>query len=400
MSLYHTISVGRITMREDFEVNETGDGATRKLSLTGRESMGALGQRSRIQVEQRRNDLLSLPGQLVPITFTEKPDLNGFYLIDGSSGKLVERDQYWAMLDWTCDATRVGVEQEIDFESRLSGSITRINDFSATGNRTHAPAASSKAYWSGSTTPIYIDRVGNEGTVRVYRGIATGINPRWGVAVTDYMKGRSRFLDENDLERVGTSVKTNGADWELGNSVVRLRPGTGHAFDMFTWNGSTWVTTDWDILFGVAPVTVGTFDYVSVLDNEPESTTIRLTKDLAPGRMTVDITLRRGSSFFQMYIEHEFSTTLTVKRASTVAGTAGTGYIAQTTADGNGFKTIVGSARTFTGNVATHAISKASTAVLDAFIGVSLSSGAGNALADLYAQYLGMPAEFVRGVRR
>jgi hypothetical protein len=400
MSLYQTIQLGRITLREDFAVSESSDGTTRKLSLTGRESMGALGQRTRIQVEQRRNDLLSMPGDMIPLVFTEKPDLNGFYVVESSSGKLTERDNYWAILDWQADLARVGVAPEIDFESRLSGSVTRLNDFSATGSRYHAPAVNAKAYWAGSTTPIYIDRTGSEGTVRVYEAIATGVNPRWGALPTDYVKGRCRFLDDNDLERVGTSIRTNGADWELGNSVVRLRPGTGYAFDLLIWNGSGWTTEDWDLLYGTSPVSVGTFDYVSVLDNEFESVTIRLTKDLVPGRMTVDLTLKRGMTIVQMYVEHEFSTTLTLKRASTVIGTSGTGYITQTTADSSGFKSILGSARTFTGNAPTSAITKTSTATLDAFFGASLNATAGNAPADIYAQYLGMPAEYVRGVRR
>lgn len=401
MAVYQTIQLDRLTMRENFSVAESSDGASRQLSISGRESMGSIGQRTRLQVEQRRNDLLEMAGRLVAVNFTEKPTLNGFYYVNSSSGKLEEWDNYWAMLDWSAELLRVGVDNEIDLESRLSGSVSRANDFTLTGKRYHAPAVNSKMYWSGSTTPIYIDRVGSDGTVRVYRDLAAGIHPRWACASTDYSKGRVRFLDDNGLERVGISVRCAPTSWELSNSLIRITPGTGGIpLNVYAWEAGAWVLRTWDIQIGAGPTSIASFDSVSVLDNTFETVTIRLTKELSPGRMTVDITLRRGATVVQMYIQHQFSTTIKVRRFTTVAGTSSPGYIYETTADGNGFRSIIGSARTFTGDTTNTGISKAATANLDVFLGVSPSATAGNTVADIMVQYLGFPSEVVRGVRR
>jgi hypothetical protein len=221
MAVYQTIRLGRLTMREDFTVSETSDG---KLSLTGRESMGAMGQRTRLQVEQRRDDIVNLVGDLVAVRFTEKSNLDGFYIVESSQGDLTNWDDAWSILNWSCNLIKVGYDSEVDIESRLSGAITRTNDFSIVGSRAHAPAVGAKAYWSGATTPIYVDRPGSEGAVRVYRALAQGVNPRWAVGVENYEKGRVRFIDHNGLERSGVSFKTEAAEWELHNSLIRLRP--------------------------------------------------------------------------------------------------------------------------------------------------------------------------------
>jgi hypothetical protein len=401
MAIYQTIQLGRLTMREDFAVTESSDGATRKLSLTGRESMGHNGQRTRLQVEQRRDDLLEMSGHLVAVNFVQKPTLNGYYYVESSSGRLEEWDDAWAILNWSADLIRVGVDNEIDLESRLSGSLSRANDFAITGKRYHAPPVNAKMYWSGSTTPIYIDRVGTDGTVRVYRDLAANIHPRWACSSLDYNRGRVRFLDNNGLERVGVSVRSTAISWELSNSLIRIKPGSGGApLATDTWEGGAWVTRTWDIQIGAGPTSIGSFDSVSVLDNTFEAVTIRLSKDLVPGRLLVDMTLRRGATVVQMYIQHQFSATIKVRRFTTIAGTAATGYIYETTADGNGVRSIVGSAKTFTGDALNTGISKAATTFLDAFIGVSLNATAGNAVADIITQYLGFPSEVVRGVRR
>lgn len=402
MATYQTVKIGRSVFREDFVVSESSDGSVKTLALTGRESMGANGMRTRLQVEQRREDIMGMVGDLVPVVFTQKTTLNGFYRVTDATADITNWDNVWTIANWTCNLLKVGVESDVDIESRLSGAITRQNDFTTTGKRFHAPAVGHKVYWAGSTTPIYIDRVGVDGSVRMYQNLAQGINPRWACSVTNYEKGRVRFIDHNGLERSGLSFNTSAATWELSNSLIRVKPGSaGNTIDVANWNGVGWQIKTWDILYNTGPaVSVGVFDYVSVLENTFESVTIRLTKDLVPGRMVVDMTLRRGASIVEMYISHEFSTTLNVKRFTVVAGTSTPGYVAQTTADADGVKTIVGSARTFTADAVNHGISKAATAVLDAFIGVSMSSATWNAPADIYTQYIGSPAEMVRGVRR
>jgi hypothetical protein len=401
MATFHTIRVGRLTLREDFSVQESAD---RSMSLTGHESMGTRGQRTKVQVEQRRDDILSLIGQFVAIAFTDKPHLNGFYWITDASAEITRWDEEGlSMLGWTLSAQRVGVSDEIDIESRLSGAITRQNDFTAIGKRPHAPAVNHNVYSAGSTIPTFTSRTGTDGVVKVYQNLAQGINPRWGITVTDYEKGRVRFIDHNGLERTGVSYDTDPTNWELSNSLIRLKPiGVAGTFDLSVWQSGAWVSRTWDLLYSTGPaLSMGFADYVTVLDNNYESVSVRLTKNLSPsGRMTVDLTLNRGSSIVEVYIQHQFGTTLALKRATVVAGTSTPGYVSQTTADGAGMKTIVGSARTFTADAPNHGISKAATATLDAFIGVCMSASAGDLPADVYTSYIGAPSELVQGVRK
>jgi hypothetical protein len=163
-----------------------------------------------------------------------------------------------------------------------------------------------------------------------------------------------------------------------------------------------WQAKEFQVKHSTGPaVVMGIPDYCTVLRNTFECIVVRITKGLAPGRVTVDLTLRRGSRFVEVYVQHQFGTTLVVQRATAEATTASTGYLTATAADGNGHKFVLGSTRTFTADNVQGGISKAATPVLDAYIGVSPSGAAsGDLPADLFKQYLGVQSETVQGVRR
>lgn len=397
MGNYSNVYLGRILVREDLSVDEKSNGA---LTLTGQESMPNV---SKLDVERRREDLLGMQGELLPVYFSEKNALDGFYSVDDTSTTLTEWDSALAIAAWTANLVRVGRSNEIDLESRLSGSLTRVNDFSATGVRWHSPAVNHKAYWAGNTAPLFASRTGSDGVLKVYRSIPVTVNPRWGCTVQDYKLGRVRFIDADDYERHGKSIVVNPADWELSNSLLRIKPlSSGGTLEISAWTGSTWAAKNWDILHEVGPaVSMGVADYASIIWNTYECVIVRLMKSVGTvGRMSVDITLRRGASFAEVYVQHEYGTTLKIVRATAEAGTAGTGYVAATSVDANGFRYFVGSARSFTGDNVNGGISKTATATLDAAVGVAFDAASGNAAADLYQQYLGSPSEYVQAVRR
>lgn len=399
MTIYSDLRVGRLTLTEGFTISEKS-GNARTLSLAG---SSTITRERREVVEQKREDVINMAGEMVPIMFTEKANFDGIYLIDSAEAELTNWDDYIVVMTWKMNVTRVGSVTETDFESRLSGSITRSNAFVATGKRWHAPPVGPKAYWTGSTAPISVDRVGEEGTLKIYQNLAQGINPRWGVPLENYVKGRARFIDQHGLERVGTQLDTAANNWELSNSILRVRPlASGGTLEIASYVSGTWRPKNWDILHSVGPaVSVGLAEYVTVLHNNFHSCTIRLTKSVGTvGRITIDLTLRRGASFVEVYVQHQFGTTLKIVRSTTEAGTSATGYVRATAADADGLTYIVGSAQSFTNDLTIGGISKAATPTLDAIVGVQLNATAGNAHADLYQQYLGSPAETVRGVAR
>jgi len=383
-------------MREDLSVAENGD--TRIMTLSGQESVPRL---SPAQVIARREDFLSMDGQMVPVLFTDKSYLDGFYQVETASGTIEDWDDgAIRVFRWTCTLVRLGTVSEVDIESRLSGSITRVNVFSVVGERTHAPAIGHNAYWSNATVSSVLTRTAEDGAVKLYRGLGADVSPRWAVAPGGYAGGRVRFLDSNSAERAGIALLCDPVAWELSNGLVRVRPGT--ALEVSAWTGGSWKPKVWNLLAG--GVGLSPFTYCTLIDNRYESATVRLTKAQTTGRTFVDLTLRRGSRLLEIYIQSEFAATLRIARGTIEAGTSAlTGAVVANVNDGDTNKYILGSAKAFTPDIVNGAIEKASTVTLDAYVGVIAGgTGAvvGDQAADLQKQYVGAPSELVQAVRR
>lgn len=387
-----TVSIGRMVMREDWSVSESDD---RVLALSGQESIPRL---TAAAVVSRREDFLSITGQMLPVRFSTKSYLDGFYAVQDTQGEITDWKDNLRVFRWQCSLQRLGTESEVDIESRLSGALSRSNNFTITGERVHAPAIGHNAYWSDATVTGAVVRAAEDGSIRVYRGLGIGVSPRWAVTPAAYSGGRARLLVDAQ-ERAGTAFKLSPLSWEISNGLVRVRPGT--LFEIAAYTGGSWKPKSWDVLSG--GVSLGTFDYATVLDNRYESVTLRLMKSLTTGRIFVDLTLRRGFRFVEIYVQAEFGATLKIQRSSSEAGTnslAGTVVAVSNDPDN---KYIIGSSKSFDPDVAVGGISKTATPTLDAFIGVIAGgSGAvtGDQATDLRAQYIGAPAEIVGAVRR
>jgi hypothetical protein len=395
-----TIQFGRMVMREDRVVAESASAdGDRGLTLTGQESIPRL---THAALVRQREDFLTLAGRLVPVVFQVKDYLNGFYTVDDATGTIEDWDDELAVFRWQANLTRAGTESDTDIESRLSGSLSRVNDFTVVGERSHAPAIAHDSYWTDATVTSSVARTGADGVLRLYRGIGAAVNPRWATTPEGYLTGRVRFTDELGRERAGDSARLAATGWELSNGLVRVRPLiSGGVLEVAAYTGGAWRAKSWDLL--VDAVSAGTFNYCTVLNNQLEVVTVRLMKAMAVGRMYVDITLRRGHRFVEVYVQHEYGSTLKLARTTTEVGVNSlAGTLVASANDGDGNKYIVGSARTFTVDL-NGGISKAATPTLDAFIGVvAAGTGAvvGDQAADLQKQYMGLPTEMVQGVRR
>jgi len=376
----------------------------RTLQLQGQESTPGYSPTTLTQLQALQADLLGLQGAFVPLVCSDKTDLNGYYTVTDSSASQVNWNGEMSTVDWTVDLMRVGTDTEIDVESRLTGG-TRVNSFSATGVRWHAPALGAYAYFSAAgNTPTVVSRTGVDGALSVYTSLPTPCIPRWGSPVGSYLAGRVRFLDANGLERSGVQFPTTASGWTLHNGLVRVTPlvGTG-VLSIDAYTGGAWQTKNWDLQ--ATGGSLGQPLTVSVLRNEPEIVVIRLLWNTTAGRVTADVTLRRGSRFAEFYLQAQNSSTLKITRATAEAGAnGGSGeYVSASANDAAGNRYIVGSAKTNLQDLVLGGISVAAAVTLDAFAGViAAGSGAvaGDQGADLYAQYLGAPAELVQGVRR
>lgn len=395
------LQIGRVALEEgalrSFDESWSEDG--RSVSLQG--TMFSAFGKPRERITSLHDDILGLPLSMMPVLFGVKTHRNGYYKVENAEAGITElNDQNLARLAWKVDLYRCGPSNTVDLESRLSGPTNRLNDHSLTGERWHAPPIGHHAYISKADTPGSVLRTGTEGVVKVYRSIAFDANPRWICPEENYGLGRVRITDQTG-ERAGIELQLSGR-WSMSNSLITVES-TNNGISV-TATGSP--NKDWKITDGGNAV--GLPVAVSVLANNYERCAVRVVwarvaAGATNGRLVMDITLRRGSLFAEIVLKCNSSTTLGVIRNVNEAGTAGTGFIRATSNDANGNRYVVGSLKSFTGDLTAGGFTKAAVTKIDAMIGIEVggsSAVTGNTAANLMAQYVGVPSETVQAVRR
>ncbi|ARX81518.1 hypothetical protein SMD44_00916 [Streptomyces alboflavus] len=396
---YGDLQLGRLLLRETFNVGESSSDS-RDLSLEGQESSPPL---TRAELVWRHDNLCALePGSIVPATFTDKPERNGYYEINSVSADYTEWRNEVVTSDWKVSLSRQGSDAEVDLQSRLTG-VVRANDFSLTGERWHAPPIGHYAYYTGSSNPTTMTRTGADGAMTVYRSVPSSVSPRWGCAATAYLVGRVR-LTSSGTELCGVDQALAPTGWALTNGLVNVTPSASATLDVQAYTGGAWRSRLWNISAAGSASSITSWDGATLLRNEPEHVVVRLTKGLNPGRASLDLALRRGSRFVEGYLQVGTSATLAAYRSTLETNTsfAASGYVRATSNDADGNRFTLGSARTFT----THAnggVQKAAATALDFWIGVEAggsSAVSGDAAADLRNQYIACLPESTYCVRR
>jgi len=403
MTDFGQVRIGRLGLREAYSAAaETANGSARPLGISGQEAVPVI---TAAALARAQDDILGLPGELVPVIFADKASRSGYYRVVDTKADLVSYTGELVTCTWQVNLARVGTDTDIDLESRLAGALTRNNSFTATGGeRWHCPPPGHYAYATGAYTPPTLTRASEDGALTVYRALPTGIHPRWGCPVGSYLPGRARFVDADGFERSGTSSKLSPAGWTLSNGLVRVTPSstTGNLL-VAQYSAGAWQTAKrWSILLGGVGLSAAA-DAITLLHNQPEMVVQRLLWNRAPGRVTVDLTLRRGARMVEVYVQTGAATTIKVVRTTAVAATAGTGYVISTAADTAGDKYMIASTRTVTADTAAGGMSVSASASFDCALGAVVQSAtapAGDTAEDLFAQYLGAPAETVQGVLR
>jgi hypothetical protein len=398
MTAYTDVTIGRLTLRETFDMsaNINAGSDRRSLVLSGEESYPPL--TTVAEVQRRNEDILGLNNRLVPIRFGTKSDHDGWYWItDVNTQPRNYQGSELVAFSWGINAERVGPENAVDLESRLTG-ISRINDHGLTGERWHAPAGGAYAYYTGLTQPSgSVSRSSSDGVaVTAWRSVPASTNPRWAVSLANYGNGRAR-IKVGGTERVAETIVVGASAWVLENGLVSASmagPAASATLNVANWDGSVWDSTAWNIALGASSGTgITSFDAATVLRNDYEVCTIRLVKDRNPGRTLLDLTLRRGSRFVEGYLQNDASNLLAVylKTAQSSTATASTGYVVATSNDAQGNKVLVGSARSFSGMTAQGGLNKAASVKLDFYIGAVVGgsgAAAGDAAAVLNSHYL------------
>lgn len=395
------VNINRIYVLEQETAKE--DNGDRKLSLEGQESSPPT---TLAMCTFLHTQIIALQdGKLVPVTFRDKAQRNGYYMMGSTSSTLTNYQSEAVSADWTIDLNRLGSDTEIDIQSRLTGT-NRQNDFAQTGIKWHAPAFGHYGYHTGSTNPSgTIDRVGSEGTVRVYTGVPSGINPKWGCPVGSYKNGRVRINDstavtgtESEIEGVNQNISASA--WSLGNGLINVTPtASAGTLNVQYYNGSSFVDNVWKIQ--LAGSNVSAWVSATVLRNDFEMCVLRLmTTQTTAGRTQLDLTLRRGARLVEGYLQSSTSATLKVTPQAPVASTSGTGYVVTTAGT---HRPIAGSAHSFTADTGNGGFSKAATLALDFYLGVVLNAASpltGDQNTDIQNQYIGALPEITYAVKR
>lgn len=376
MSLYNwgDVTLGRIPLREVFAVAESG-GDDRSLELEGQESYPPL---TRAQVIARHDGINSLiPGQVIPVTWTDKPERSGYYTVKSASSTYTEYRTDMVTADWKVSLDRVGSDSETDLQSRLTGAV-RLNDFALTGERWHAPPIGHYGYYTGATNPTTMTRTTADGAMTVYRGVPANTSPKWGCPPTSYLTGRVRVTTTASQEVYGVDVPLAATGWALTNGIVNITTSASASLDVQTYSGGAYHSKLWNVSVAGSAASIATWDGATLLRNDPEMCIVRLVKGLNPGRATLDLTLRRGSRTVEGYLQTGTAGTLCAYRATAEAATNNTSYLVATADDADGNAYAVGSARTFTAHT-NGGIVKAATTALDFWIGAVASQTTLNA---------------------
>jgi hypothetical protein len=226
-------------------------------------------------------------------------------------------------------------------------------------------------------------RTGADGIITVYRGVPANTSPRWGCLPTAYLAGRVRATTTGGQEVYGVDVPLATTGWSLTNGLINVTWSAtgGGTLDVQSYTGGAYRSKAWGI-FSTSVILVTSWDGATLLRNDPEMVILRLTKALAPGRLTLDLTLRRGSRIVEGYMQRGTQADqlkVRLNTAETFVDTSAQGYLTATNDDADGNRFACGSARTFTAN-ANGGVQKATTTSMDFWLGVSAAAGGGGTL--------------------
>jgi hypothetical protein len=401
-----TLQLGGLLLKELDTITDAINANTgeRAVRLEGRETVPGA---TLADIEAKQEDIVSSLGRIFPAVFQRKTLYNGYYEVTDAGAEYEKWVEGPAQVRWNLALAYLGPESTVDLESRLAN-VVRLNDFSLTGERWHAPPIGHYSYQVGTSVPGLVARTSVDGVINVYRSIPAATNPRWGASPANYLLGRVRVL-QGAIERSGVGVTLTPTGWEVNNALVRVRPdpvGSNSTLEVSAWTGAAWRTKLWDVRFAGTTALPAHIKAATVMRNDAEMCTVRLVLQMPAdsSRKLLDVSLRRGSRFGEFYAQAVAAVTMvaTPDTLETAADTSASGYMRATSNDANGNRFVTGSARSFTAE-ANGGISKAATTTLDFFIGVEAGgTGAvtGDQATQLRDQYIGAMAEKVGVARR
>ncbi|MQB01475.1 MAG: hypothetical protein GEU78_14480 [Actinobacteria bacterium] len=341
-----------------------------------------------------RRQLMGHRGHVVPVVWSADPSWQGWYEVEDVSVAGARGFSTFGapVLQITASLRRV-VDGAADAESLLVGA-NLANDHDISGVRWHAPAAGSNGYLSRPAPTAFVDRTGETGPVRVWAGMDAR-SALWSTPPGDWCAGAAA-IDQNGRTVTGFETDDTPGDWEMANTLLRIRP-DGSAFEVATWHDGAWRPKVWDVLVdGTVPIWSG----LAVLRNTPEACAVRLTALQNPGRVALDLTLRRGARTVTGFLSSDQFVDLTVQLGTAEAGEITDGGVKADVADTDGLTYVAATPHGHTVDLVQGGITRASATSLAFTVGASVSTADHETAEALVAQFVGYLDERVRVVRR
>lgn len=407
-----TMTFGRITLPayQRMDINRTERGQVDRIT-------GLLRADTLAESKVLRTELRGHQGDFIAITDTTDTDINGFYIVDsvriGAQAKHASF-QNAGLFSFTANVTYVGNYATTKLQSILAR-VSAVEAHATTPSYWWAPALDAQAVETGDASPTNIDRDGEDGTVVVSIDIDADCNPTWSIDPASYYDAAAKVY-AGDVLRTGREIPMDVTDWYITNGLMELRPdayqGTSSGeLEVRFHDGTSWGSWQSFFINWAGTNKIPSWNYVTVLWNQPELVIVRLTRDAqeAPTSTTklheLDISLRRGGRFVSCV--YKFTGTAQTHAveadgsdtATRPGGTASYSYL-DTLVSGN--RIVWGTPRAFTLSGRENQLNVASTS-MPFWIGAAVDDAAdatGNGKADLAEQFVGQSPERVRGVAR
>lgn len=361
-----SMTIGQVGIDIPLTVPESGTWSGDVLSLNG-----SLGDQSTSRavsntLRDQFHGLAARDGEVVPVTFGDTPDLDGYYVLRRPRVQSVGASWESGVWDWSCELERVRASAQVMQEMRLLGAgRTNAHSFTTVRRGWYSPGVGAYGVDDGTGSvdaPTRQYRSGADGSMLVVVDNASGMLflsntaavARWFVSPGSHYLGgctMTRAVGGTYYRVIGEQIPSgNTGLWSIANGLVAVLGSTtaGKAeFSMLWHDGAGYessktfrITTDssWTE-FGYGPVGM------RVVRNRPDMVHLRLFYG-AIGKaalFSLDLVLRRGArhvEFKWTTYGGELGTTGAwgVKLTSAEASTTFTSGIRATSADASGNK--------------------------------------------------------------
>jgi len=386
-----TVQIGRLTLPDNPAISHTPGG----ISLSVRFAGASLAATVAIAAELGR--YCAAEGSVIPVTWDGDAVVDGFYRIAGGtvSWQSMVNEGYATA---AFQLEHVGTESSVQWQAVLDGGdLTNDHGFSS-GSGLVSPPRTHEGYWP-MASGTKVTRAGSAGTIYPVIDVAVADHPRWYTTPAGFYTGGCQ-VKVGGYIRVGTIVPNDPTDFEISNELVRITDGGSGTLDVEHYDGTDWRSIVWTPR--VAGAAIGAdWERITVVRNDAERVVVRFDRRRGSlvGLITMYVGLRRGSRNVDGVIYNDRAAT-SIGLQSGVAGVTTatpTGSMRQSgTTDGH--RWLVGSEITTTITTASGRI-ELTGARLPFIISREVDEGggvaSGDAVADLWAQYMGWRGETV-----